>query len=137
MVDHHRNEPLHADRGSREHVLFLEFGGNDRRRRIPSFSRATESRLQQPRAHRHAGLRGHRYSARLVAMECLTARAFVQIPSQTRCERTRPTTSQLGLKDGAWGKAIVSDGEAWLSRQVPKLSVITFADADAVRARWA
>jgi hypothetical protein len=78
---------------------------------------------------------GHRYSARLVAVERLTARAFVQSPSQTRCERTRPTTSQSGLKDGAWGKAIVSDGEAWLTRQVPKLSVITFADADAVRAR--
>src|SRR4029078_10792684 len=39
----------------RSGFLFLEFGCKDRRRRIPSFSRATESRMQQPCAHRHAG----------------------------------------------------------------------------------
>jgi hypothetical protein len=62
----------------------------------------------------------------------LSAGGFVQIPSQSR-----PAASQSGLKDGAWGRAIASDGEVWLSRQLPKLSVITFADADAVRARCA
>jgi hypothetical protein len=49
----------------------------------------------------------------------------------------RTHNSQSGLKDGACGKEMVGDEEVWLSRQLPKLSVITFADADAVSARWA
>jgi hypothetical protein len=49
----------------------------------------------------------------------------------------RTYNSQSGLKDGACCKEMVGDDEVWLSRQLPKLSVITFADADAVRARWA
>jgi hypothetical protein len=91
--------------------------------------------MQQPCAHRHAG-----YAVIVIPLGwwpwnvLLLALLFRAHRKRVVNERA-PRLLNRDLKTVLGGKAIVSDGEAWLSRQVPKLSVITFADADAVRAR--